>query len=192
MLPQGYKVGSVTPGFKPAPKPGSAPLANAAKKVGGGAQAAGAKTAGAAKVAGGAVGSGAKAAGKAVAGAAKGAAHTAAFTARHPIAGGIKAPAVNVANQYKKTFNDPAAKGAKDTMKANFQRSPVKATIKTVAGATGALAPLAALKGAAQPHKSLRDHNAMKAAAADKKDAKRMGGLVFTPKAPAPPGRPRS
>ena len=195
MLPQGYKVGSITPGLNKPSKTAAAAakVGSAAKAVGSAAKVAGAKTAVGAKAAGSAVASGAKAAGGAAVGAAKGAAHTAAFHAKHPIAGPIKAPAVNIANQYKAPFNDPAAKSAGAPMKGNFQRSPIKAAVKTAAGVTGALAPAAALQGLAQPGKSLRNHYDNKNLAAEKKQAKKMDGLVFEKKSPpSPPGmRPR-
>jgi hypothetical protein len=145
----------------------------------GGAKAAGGMVAGGAKAAGSQWVSGAKAIGR-------GAVNTAAIHAKHPVAGLVKAPLVNVKNEYKKTFNDPSKNGAKDTMKTNMQRAPVKSTLKVAAGATGALAPFAAAKGLAQPGKSLQTNRNMKADAAEKK----MGGLSWTPpgKAPGPAG----
>ncbi|MBI1189117.1 MAG: hypothetical protein GC200_00325 [Tepidisphaera sp.] len=170
MLPKGYKVGSVTP---PAPRGPSV-----ASVVGG-------KVASGAKAVGNAAASGAKATGSAIASGAKGAAHTVGVLAKHPTAV-VKGPAAAVGNAYRNTFNSPTKDGVKDTMKSNFQRAPIKSTVKVAAGVTGAMVPLAAAKGLAKPVNAITTQRLMKQDAAEKK----MGGLSWTPPT-GPKTRPR-
>jgi len=83
-----------------------------------------------------------------------------------------KAAVKNVSTQYQKTFDHPRLDGPKDTIKTHLKEGP-KAVAKVIAGATGALAPIAMVKGAAAPMRAMNDAARLKQ---DKQDKKTTGG----------------